>query len=63
MKLYRLRSDILLNMEAVTLVIDQGYNGANHLIRIYTTDGRHEYQLSNEEWTHFQMELKKYELA
>lgn len=63
MKLYRLRSDILLNIETITLVIDRGYHGTNHLIRIYTTDGKHEYQLSNEDWTRFQMELKKYELA
>ena len=63
MKLYRLRKDILLNMDAVTLVIDRGYAGAQHQVRIYTTDGKHEYELSNEDWTKFQVELKKYELG
>lgn len=63
MKLYKLREDILLNMDAITLIIDRGYSGAQHEVRIYTVDGQHEYKLSNEDWTRFQMELKKYEMG
>ena len=63
MKLYKLRSDILLNMDAVTLIIDRGFSAALHTVRIYTTDGKHEYDLSNEDWTRLQMELKKYEVG
>ena len=63
MKFYRLRKDIFINMDAIHIAIDMGYRNANHLVRIYTSDGRHEYELSNEEWTKFQEELKAYEMG
>lgn len=59
MKLYKLRPDILINMDAITLVIDRGYVGALRKVRIYTFDGRHEYELTNEEYTNFYMQLGK----
>lgn len=59
MKLYKLRPDILINMDAITLVIDRGYVGAQRKVRIYTLDGRHEYELTNEEYTNFYMQLEK----
>lgn len=60
MKIYKLRDDILINMDAITLVIDCGYHGAKREIRIYTTDGRHDYVLSNEDWTRFYQALEEY---
>lgn len=60
MKLYKLRSDILINLDAITLVIDRGYADTKRLVRIYTTDGKHEYKLSTEEWTKFYHKLEEY---
>jgi hypothetical protein len=59
MKLYKLRSDILINLDAITLVIDRGYAGVKRKIRIYTTDGQHNYELTNEEWTRFHQKLEE----
>lgn len=60
MKLFKLRHDILINLDAITCVIDRGYSGTKREVRIYTTDGRHEYELSNEEWTRFYQKLEEY---
>lgn len=59
MKLYKLRNDILINLDAITLVIDRGYHGAQRQVRIYTVDGQHNYSLSNEEWTRFYQKLEE----
>ena len=59
MKLYQLRKDIIINLEAVTLVIDRGYAGAQRKVRIYTTDGQHDYTLSNEEYTRLYCKLEE----
>jgi hypothetical protein len=61
MKLYELRPDIVLNLDQICLVVDRGYYGTKRRIRIYTPDGRHEYDLSVEEWTKFQLMLKENE--
>lgn len=60
MKLYKLRHDILINLDAITIVIDRGYHGAQRQIRIHTIDGQHDYILSNEEWTRFYQKLEEY---
>ena len=60
MNLYKLRSDITLNLDTVTLIIDKGYAGAKHQLRIYTIDGQHNYELDNEDWTRLQLKLKEY---
>ena len=60
MKLYQLRKDILLNLDAVVLVIDRGYAGTKRQVRIHTLDGQHDYKLSNEEWTCFYRKLEEY---
>lgn len=62
MKLYELRSDITINLDQLCLVIDRGYYGTKRRVRIYTTDGRHEYDLSTEDWTKFQLMLKENEM-
>ena len=61
MKLYKIRPDLYINLDQVCLVIDRGYVGTKHEVRIYTTDGQHEYKLSNEEWTKFELMLKENE--
>ena len=61
MKLYRLRSDITINLDNVCLIIDRGFWGAKRRIRIYTTDGQHEYDLPTEDWTRLQLLLKENE--
>ena len=60
MQLFELRKDILINLDAITLVIDRGYVGTKREVRIYTTDGQHEYKLSTEEWTKFSYKLEEY---
>ena len=59
MNLYKLRSDIYLNLDAVSLIIDRGYAGAKHQVRIYTSDGQHNYELDNEDWTRLQLKIKE----
>lgn len=63
MRLYRLRDDIWINLDAVSLVIDRGLAKDKWQVRIYTFDGRHEYDLSTEEWTKFQLILKENEMV
>lgn len=60
MKMYQMRPDIWINLDAITLVIDRGYAAAKHQIRIYTIDGRHEYELSNEEWARLQKKVEEH---
>ena len=57
--MYQLRKDIWINFNQVSLVIDQGYAGAKHNVRTYTPDGRHEYSLTNEEYTKLMMKLEE----
>jgi hypothetical protein len=61
MRLYRLRDDIWINLDAVSLVIDRGLAKDKWQVRIYTFDGEHNYHLSTEEWTKFQLMLKENE--
>ena len=59
MNLYKLRSDIYLNLDAITVIVDRGMSGTKHEVRIHTNDGQHEYKLSTEEWTRFQLDILK----
>lgn len=59
MNLYKLRSDTYINLDHLCLVVDRGYIGTKREVLIYTTDGQHEYKLSNEEWTKFQLKLQE----
>lgn len=56
--MFKLRDDIWIRMNSINLVIDRGYAGMKRRIRIYTTDGRHEYDLTTEEWSRFELALK-----
>ena len=57
--MFQLREDIWIRLDAINLVIDRGYSGTKRRVRIYTTDGRHEYDLTNEEYTKFYNRLRK----
>lgn len=61
MWLYKLRKDILINLESINIVIDQGYTKTGHKVRIHTIDGQHEYNLNNEDYSRFMMKLKELE--
>ena len=58
-RFYKLRDDILVDLDSITMVIDRGYSMTNHEVRIYTLDGRHEYLLSNEDYTRLYQQLEK----
>jgi hypothetical protein len=51
--MFHLTADKWIRLSAITLVIDRGFTKTGRRVRIYTTDGRHEYDLTNEEYTRF----------
>lgn len=59
MRMYRLRDDLFINIEAITLIIDRGFGKDGHRVRIYTFDGEHNYILNNEDWTRLQCLIER----
>ena len=60
--MFQLTTDKWIRLSAITVVIDRGYYGVKHRVRIYTNDGRHEYDLTNEEYTRFMSKIKEMEV-
>ena len=60
--MFQLTPDKWVRLAHITLVIDRGYAGAKRKVRIYTVDGRHEYELTNEEYTRFMNKIKELEV-
>ena len=60
MQLFELRKDIIVNLDAITIVIDRGILGTKRQVRIHTIDGQHDYMLSNEDYTRFYCKLEEY---
>ena len=60
MQLFEVRKDIIINLDAITIVIDRGIVGTQRQVRIHTTDGQHDYMLSNEDFTRFYHKLEEY---
>lgn len=58
MKLYQIRPDLWVNLDAICLIIDRGYIGTKRRIRLHTFDGEHNYDLSTEEWTKFSQKME-----
>jgi hypothetical protein len=60
--MFQLTPDKWICLAHITLVIDRGYADAKRRVRIYTTDGKHEYDLTNEQYTHFMCKIKEMEI-
>ena len=59
--MFQLTPDKWIRLSSINLVIDRGFAGTKRRVRIYTTDGRHEYDLTNEQYTKFYEKIKEME--
>lgn len=57
--MFQLTPDKWIRLSAINLVLDRGYAGAKRKVRIYTNDGRHEYELTNEQYTRFMNKVRE----
>jgi hypothetical protein len=58
MKFIQLRNDLIIHLESIDVVHYIRPEKNKHVVRMYIRGTKHDYRLTNEQWTKLQMLLK-----